>query len=408
MLAQQSLAYFLSQAKANNPALAESNNAQSLVQLQAKLIDIQNKAIKVNATSEVNFSPYFNNNGSLVSVTNLPNQNATGYDVNVTNGGLYSAQLNISKNLLNDRAVKNLQFQNSLQIGSNKLTYELIYHNLEKNISDNYVLAYQLQSQKEFLFNEIIEIKKRVAIVELLTKNGLSQESDYLLVQLDLKAKKLELQQIEANLKSAINQLFSLSNLEATDTSVLIKPNIVIDSNKNLLFIHQKFNNDSLQLEANRLVFNNQYKPQLNMYANTGVNSTDITRINHHVGISGGVRLTIPIYDGGQKNIYSQQQQLYQENLATYRERNKTQLNNNLEMLQIQIAYTQNNMIAINEQLTIQSKIIEVYKTKLASGQVSILDFLNVSRDYRLAQFLKIQTQTNLWLLYNQFNYTNW
>jgi outer membrane protein TolC len=293
-------------------------------------------------------------------------------------------------------------------LGANKLTYETIQHNLEKLISDSYVLAFQLQSQKEYLIKEILELRKRIVLVELLTKKGILQESDYLLVQLDLKSKTTELQQVQSNLNSSINQLYTICNVESIDQVILLEPNISKNNKFDTLFLDRKYKNDSTQIEASTLVFNNQYKPKLALYANTGVNSTDITRINHHVGVSGGVRLIIPIYDGGQKNVFAQQQAIYQENLNAYKESNKLQLTNNLKNIQTQIDNTQNNLTAIVEQSAIQSNVLDVYKTKLANGQVSIVDFLNVSRDYRLTQLLKIQIETNLWLLYNQFNFTNW
>lgn len=407
--AQKNLDYFLSQSKIKNPVLAENNNFEKLIELQSKLINIQNKSIKVNFTSEVYFSPYFNNNGNIISITNTPDSKAIGYDANVSNGGLYSAQLNISKNLLNKRVVENLQLQNSLQLGSAKLTNEKIIHDLEKIITDNYIIAFQIQSQKEFLNREIIEIKKRISLFELLTKKGIFQISDYLLVQLDLKSKITELDQVESNFNSAVNQLYSLCNLEYNDTIVsLLEPSVDLNNTKYNLFIDKKFINDSLQIESNILVFNNQYKPQLNLYGNIGVNSTDIRNIYRHFGISGGVRLIVPIYDGGQKKNFSQQQRIYQENLIANKESYKTQLDNNLKNIQSQIVNSKDNIKSINEQLEMYSKILKVYKIKIENGQVSILDFLNISRNYRQTEYLKIQIQTNLWLLYNQFNYTNW
>lgn len=407
--AQNGIEYFVVQSKMNSPLLVENSNTEKIIQLQSKLIDIQNKSAKVNFTSELYLSPYFNNNGNFISVTNMPTSSAVGYDVNVSNGALYSAQLSVSKNLLNARIVENLHFQNSLQSNSNELNREFINHNLEKIVADNYVLAFQIQSQKEFLDKEIIEINKRIKLVELLAQKGVLQESDYLLVQLDLKSKTTELQQVESTLLSAINQLYSLCNLEYTDSTILLlEPNLSMSKQSDSLFMDKKYTNDSLQIEANTLVFTNQYRPQLNVYANTGLNSTNISNFYRHFGVSGGVRLTIPIYDGGQKNNFIQQQLISQENLIAFQESNEIQLNNSLKNLQDQISNIQKNIAALEEQLITQSKILDVYKIKLANGQVSIIDFLNVSRDYRQTQFLKIQSQTNLWLVYNQFNFTNW
>ncbi|MFD1550769.1 TolC family protein [Putridiphycobacter roseus] len=407
-LSQSTLNDFIVKSKWNSPAISEIKNLIKIKEIQSKLIDVQNKASTVSFTSDLYFSPYFNNKEQLISISNSPDQTAVGYDINVSNGGLYSTQLNITKNLLNNRLVENLQFQNYLQIGGDKLNHKLVQHNLEKQITDSYILAYQIQMQDEFLSNELLEIQKRIDLVEILTQKGIVQESDLLLLQLEQSSKQTARLQIKANFNNALNQLYNLSNLAYADSTYLVTPIIPLNSIKDTLYLDEKYKNDSLLIEANTHVFNNQYKPQLNLYANTGVNSADIKHINHHFGISGGIRLSIPIYDGGQKNIFSQQQHLYQENLMRAKKSDKIKLNNNLNSLQNQIDQTKKNIEALDAQLVIQQKIRNLYQIKLTKGQVSIVDFLNISRDFRQTQFLKIQIQTNLWLLYSQFNYINW
>ena len=59
-------------------------------------------------------------------------------------------------------------------------------------------------------------------------------------------------------------------------------------------------------------------------------------------------------------------------------------------------------------QLGKQENILEIFKGKLVQGQVSIIDYLNIIQNYRLMAYTKMQAQTNLWLLYSQFNFTNW
>tara|TARA_R100001039_G_C1831760_1_gene95510 strand:- start:389 stop:790 length:402 start_codon:yes stop_codon:yes gene_type:complete len=101
---EASLDYFISEAKMNLPVLKENYNLQKIGEIQNDIIVAQNKAFQVNATSEVQVAPYFNNNGRFIDVTTTPSPRAYGYDVGITNGGLYSAQLNVTKNLLIKRS----------------------------------------------------------------------------------------------------------------------------------------------------------------------------------------------------------------------------------------------------------------------------------------------------------------
>ncbi|MAL60171.1 MAG: hypothetical protein CMC14_08995 [Flavobacteriaceae bacterium] len=402
------LDYFVIKAKENAPILRESVNLLKIGELQNSIILAQNKAFQVNATSEVLVAPYFNNNGKIIDVTTTPSANAFGYDLGITNGGLYSAQINVTKNLFNQAITDNLLFQNKIQNNTIALSSEEIQHNIIKNITDAYILTYQLQLQEDFTKEILKDLEKRLQVVELLVKRAVLMESDYLLLQLDIEGKKLELQQIQNNLEAAIIQLYSLSGTPIETIEKLEAPNFNSALTPLQFFYEKKFENDSLQIVANQKVFENQYKPQVTAYANTGLNAVEIPNIYRRFGASAGLRLTIPIYDGKQRKYNAQQSLLKAESLAFYRENAKIQLDNNLKSIEQQIQALNNNMMLLDKQLKKQQNVLEIYKGKLVQGQISIVDYLNVIQNYKLNSYTKLQMQTNYWLLQSQYNYINW
>ncbi|MCJ7467762.1 MAG: TolC family protein [Maribacter sp.] len=405
---EPTLDYFLETAKQNAPALSENVNLQNIGNLQNDLIIAQNKALQVNITSEILIAPYFDNRGRFIDITTTPSPQAYGYDIGITNGGLYSAQLNITKNLFNQAAVDNLLLQNKIQNNSLVLIHNEIEHNLIKNITDTYIIAYQLQLQSNFTSEIIKDIENRLQVVELLVKRAVLMESDYLLLQLDVESKKLELEQIKNSLRTAINQLYSLSGIPMPGTTTITIPNLVIGNAPNTNFYIRKFENDSIQIEADRSVFENKYKPQLSLYGNTGLNAVEIRNIDKRIGLSAGLRLTVPIYDGNQRSIIAQQSKFKQENIEFYRKNNSILLANGLNSIESQRRTLQDNLLLIEEQLRQQQKVLEIYKGKLVQGQVSIVDYLNVVLTYKQNVYTKLQMQTNIWLLQSQYNYLNW
>jgi hypothetical protein len=402
------LDYFLQKSKENTPILLENNNLQKMGEIQNSIIIAQNKAFQVNATSEILIAPYFNNNGRFIDVTTTPSPRAYGYDVGITNGGLYSAQVNVTKNLFNQKMVDNLLFQNTVQNKTLSISAEDIEHNLVKNITDIYVMAYQLQLQKNFTIEILKDLENRLKVVELLVKRAVLMESDYLLLQLDIDSKKLELQQIRTNLKTAINQLYSLSGIPIAETDRLSIPKLLTEANPVSNFYQRKFQNDSLQVEADQNVFENKYKPQLSLYGNTGLNAVELTNIERRVGLSAGLRFTIPIYDGKQRKYNAQQSELKKETLEFYKENAEIQLENNIKSVEAQLIALEENIQAIEEQLKRQQNVLEIYKGKLVQGQVSIVDYLNVIQTYKLNVQTKLQMQTNRLLLQSQYNFINW
>ena len=402
------LDFFINSAKENTPVIRENDNLLKIGELQNSIILAQNNAFQVNATSEVLVAPYFNNNGKVIDVTTTPSANAFGYDVGITNGGLYSAQINVTKNLFNKIVTDNLIFQNKISNNTISLSSEEITHNIIKNITDAYILAYQLQLQENFTKEILKDLEKRLQVIELLVKRAVLMESDYLLLQLDIEGKKLELQQIQNNLKTSINQLYSLSGMPIGTIETLEIPNFNNVSKPSQYFYQKKIENDSLQIVANQKVFENQYKPQVTAYANTGLNAVEIPNIYRRLGASVGLRLTIPIYDGKQRKFNAQQSVLKEESLSFYKENTKIQLENNLRTIEQQIFALNNNMFLLDKQLEKQQNILEIYKGKLVQGQISIVDYLNIIQNYKLNSYTKLQMQTNYWLLQSQYNFINW
>jgi hypothetical protein len=108
------LDYFRKQAIENAPTLNENKNLLKRGEIENSIIDAQNNAFLVNATSEVLVAPYFNTNSQLIAITTTPSSKAFGYDVGITNGGLYAAQVLVTKNLFNKVITENLLFQNKI------------------------------------------------------------------------------------------------------------------------------------------------------------------------------------------------------------------------------------------------------------------------------------------------------
>lgn len=402
------LDFYLDQAKNNTPALLENRNLQQIGELQNNLIIAQNRAFQINATSEILVAPYFDNNGKPIDITTTPSPNAFGYDVGVTNGGLYSAQLNVTKNLFNQAVVDNLLFQNKIKNEAILLSSEEIAHNLLKNITDLYITTYQLQLQEEFTKEILSDLENRLQVVELLVKRAVLMESDYLLLQLDIENKKLELKQIQNNFKTSIDQLYILSAIPRESVSRIGQPDISAIDTPVEFYYNKKFQNDSLQVAADQQVFNNQYKPQVSVYANTGLNAVELQNIEHRIGASAGLRLTIPIYDGKQRKYNELQNNFKKESLEYYRENSKIQMENKIESIKRQVVDLDENIQLLDEQLQKQKNILEIYKGKLVQGQVSIVDYLNVIQNYKQNVYARLQMQTNHWLLQSQYNFINW
>ncbi len=405
---QRDLLFYQTQAHANNPTLKENSNLQLFNNLQNNLTLAQYRKPQVNITADYLFAPFFFNNGQFISITQNPEKNAFGYDVGLSNGGLYATQLNVSFPLLTSRIIKTYQKQNQNQNQILQNNKSQLLHNLDKNISDQYIATYQLQQQESYQQKLIVLVQDRQQIVEALVLKGLMQQSDYLLLEIELKQRQYDVQQLKINLSAAFNQLNNSCGISDTAMFELLTPSILQTQPSSQFNYKLKFELDSTNIIAQQHVFNTKYLPQLNAFGNTGINATDVTNIPHNIGVSAGLHLVIPLYDGGQKKTVAQQNKLLLDNLHLYQNQNSITVENNLTTLQQQITLTQQSVSLINSQLSSQETLLLILKDKVVTGQISVTDYLNALKDFATSNQNKILSQTNLWLLINQYNYINW
>ncbi len=405
---QRDLLFYQTQAHANNPTLKENSNIQLFNNLQNNLTLAQYSKPQVNITTDYLFAPFFNNNGKFIAITTTPDKNAYGYDVGLSNGGLYATQFNASFPLFTGGVIKTYQRQIFIQnqLLQNKNTQLL--HDLDKSVSDQYIAVYQLQQQAGYQQKLIALVQDRQQIVEALVLKALMQQSDYLLLEIELKQRQYDVEQLKIYIAAAFNQLNNFCGISDTTVFELQTPSILQTQQSAQFTYKLKFELDSTNIISQQQVFNTKYKPQLVAFGNTGINAIDAANIPHNIGVSAGLHLVIPLYDGGQKKTVVQQNKLLLDNLQLYQNQNSIIVENNLASLQQQITLTQQSVTLINSQLSSQETLLLILKDKVVTGQISVTDYLNALKDFATNNQNRILSQTNLWLLINQYNYINW
>ncbi len=405
---QRTLTDYQTLARQNNPIAQQNTNLQKILLLQNDIIKAQYTAPQVNFTSDYLFAPFFFSNKKIVAITNSPDANAIGYDAGITNGGIYSAQWNISKSFFNQKTTQTLYNQNFAANKSLDLATLQAHHDINKNVADQYVNVYQAQQQINSL-NKITDIiNERNRVVEQLVKKGLLPESDFLLLKIELKNQEASIEAQRLQISNAFAQLNTAVNSQDTAIFTLDMPNIVQNPLAQAYNFESRYAADSLNFVMQQRVSELKYVPLFGVFGNAGLNSTDIRNIYRNLGFSAGAHLLIPIFDGHQKDKVAQQTQLQIENLKLSKTFFSSQLKTNLYYLTQQIKSTEKSLVLIDEQLRTQEILLRIIKEKIVLGQVSVMDYVISLQNYALTNQSKIQTQSALWLLINQYNYINW
>ncbi len=404
---QKSIPFFTGSGLQKNPTLLENTNLLQNFQIQREIITAQNKSPQISLTADYLFAPFFFDNGRIINITNDPSPKAYGYDVGITNGGLYSAQVNVAVPLFNKPMLNNLYAQNKVESDMSANNIRQIRYDAEKGIIDQYILAYQFLEQTIYLQKIIERLRDRKPLVEALVKKGLLQQNDYLLLDIQMLNSENDLKQMEFAYVNGVNLLKNLALIGDTTSFVLDRPTLEINPDPQERFYLNKYKLDSLNLLAQQNVFNNKYRPQFSVIGTSGINATDIANVPHNVGLSAALHVGIPISDGKQKKMNDRSTAILLKNQILYRDNAALILQNNLRNARSQIDQWKETVKINDGLIQKQELLLDIIKDKVVKGQITVMDYINALHDYNVMLKNRAIAETNVYLYINQYNYYN-
>ncbi len=374
--AQITFSDLLEQAKQQSRDLVMLTASRNYLQLEVPKIKAVYGAPKSYISSEVLLAPYFNNNGQFVS--NDPKPTAIGYDLGVTNGGLYSLLLNAEMPIFNYKQINNLIKQNDLEVTKIDTRINSLIVELKHSLALQYMDALGAQLEYSILEANLILLKQEIDITKALMNHGLYRYVDYRILKTAYMSDSLTLQNSEIQFKLKINQLKTTCGISDTTMQKLayFEPEISPSKMDSSIFL-QCFVQDSLAALLQQKVFENQYKPQVRLYANTGLNSTSIPYMGNHIGISAGVVFSYTLFDGRQKQINQNQQIILMDQAHREKELRQFEVQKQKAAYHHSIASLSTS---IDKELTLQkeySEILDIYNSELQKAQVGIMEYIN-------------------------------
>jgi outer membrane protein TolC len=205
-----------------------------------------------------------------------------------------------------------------------------------------------------------------------------------------------------------LDQLLASSGISDTEiTEIAFYEPRFNNKNTDTSFFLQPYTQDSLSAVIQERVFENQYKPQVKIYANTGLNSTSIPHWGNHVGMSAGIQLTYTLFDGKQKQI-NRKQQLILMQQATKEKKIKQ-----FELQKQKISYS-NAIQAVNKSIEKEEKlqneyndILAIFNKELQNGQIGIIDYLNFIQQFNQNKLSLVNHKIERSKLIVEYNYWN-
>jgi len=390
----------------NSPELTEYHNLQVENQIQNKLDRAENAGFQMWLSGDYLFTPYLNNHGDIISTN--PSDKAIGYDAAIFDGGLYSAQANISHKLFNGKLMSALNQRTKTTNANYQYQIVLAKHNLKKEVTEQYLACLRTQELIQLALENKNNLNEQLKLTADMTKTGFVPPQDYLLLKIEVKSQGNELSNLRQEYENNLLQLCAMSGVEDTTVTELSIVQLEIGTTKTESDFLQKYSLDSLTMVNDQLLFETKYRPQLEAFANTGINAIELPNIERKFGFSVGLSLTIPLFDGNQKSLTRQRSQIGSQTINEYREFSEHNINLQRANCLQQIESLRMNIDNLTGQAEDYYNLLDVSSHQLQQGTMSMLDYLNLLRNYIDLQKSKIAAENDLQLTINNYNYWNW
>ena len=344
--------------------------------------------------------------GNAVAVY-APASQRFGYDQAVTNGGNYGTVASVSQPLFNGNLLRNdyrlLENQGQTLRNNGRLSAL----DLRRAVTDQFLTAYAAEQQWAFGREILTQLRRQDVLLRRLVNGGLYKQTQYLSYYLSVRTQEVTVQQNRLAYRRELGTLRYLCGLRDTALRPLQTP--APPTHPPLAGLNsitqRRYTLDSLGLRLQRQAIDLSYRPRVQAIADAGLQSASLIAIQRRFGISGGLQLSVPIFDGHQRQLAYSRLEVAEQIRRGYRSFLTAQRQQLYDQLQNQLQATTALLASLREQLRVANALVEAGRQQLATGDISILDYLQLISSTRNFQFSLTQAETDRLRVLYQLDY---
>ena len=392
-IGQRSLAEYIDSARTNSP-LIRGYQAQILSNQLDSLILRASLHTQVNFLSNDMYAPTIAGYGYDPAITNVANVSAL---AQATRGflpkGYAAAQL---------RAI-------GLQSQSLRDTIFLSIRDLTRTITDQYITAYGDLFTMHYSNDLFRLLSGEAEALKKLAESSVIKQTEFLSFDITVQQQELTYLQARNQYAADLLTLNYLAGISDTTITEIQEPKLTdslpLDFYSSIFY--KRFITDSLRIENEKRLIAYSYRPTIGAFADGGYNSSLQDQPYKNFGVSFGVNIKVPIYDGHQRQ-YKYRKLNIQEITRQYnRDFYIRQYNQQIAQLNIQLHSINQLFDKISRQVEYTKTLINAYGKLLQTSDVKVTDFVTAITSYLNAQNLYRQNFISRLRIMNQINYWN-
>lgn len=406
------MSFFLEAARQNNPAM----RMDSLQAIANRVALEQQKAMAagplVYAEGGLLMAPVLSTDEGRTRLLVNPSKSTGdyyGYDLSLTNGGLYRGVVGLEQPLLAGPRVRVLRQQNELQDAQLAHHSRMTIHQLEKVITDQYLLCLYALDQQEVTrrLREVVQDQTRISAA--LAKNALLYQADVQLLHIETDRLTSLLATQQASYTVQLLDLNTLCGIKDSSVVSLSAEALSFQTeNAGTSGFTEQYRLDSLALIQGQRVFNLRYKPQLSLYGSGGLNTAYAPDSYRRLGWQAGLRFTQVIFDGHQRQMNDRRVLMLAQATAWQTDFFLDQNGIRKTRLKTQVRALDEQAAAIQQQRQAYDSVLTLYKQQVINGGFPIVNYLTLLRSRAGLEQELATVRYNRVLLVNEYNYWNW
>jgi outer membrane protein TolC len=407
---QRDLNFYIEQAKKTSPLIQKNRNDNKLLDLDQKQTEILLRKPVINLESNILFAPIIShdNNVNRLDLVSQGASNYSGYDLSISNGGQFQAIVTLKQSLFKNTDIQRSRSRSEIQRQANDNSTALTVHEMEQLVGYQYIIC--LKSKTEIENSRILLklLDDQLVTLQKLVAGAILKQTDLLLFQIEYQNAVLAGKTLQDDYKNNLYDLNLLCGITDTITADIANLDIQLkpDLNTPTHFLNS-YRLDSLTILADLSISELKYRPQLDLFANAGLNAVYVPSLNR-LGVSAGLTFSWNLYDGGQRKLEQQKSKVNLHTLSFEKEYFLSQKEINLNKIRSQLNALSERTSLIEKQLEKYDILYKAYENELAHGLISVMDFKNLLKDITAKKQESLLQKMEKQLLVNSYNYWNY
>lgn len=390
---QRDLDFFLQQANQHSPLLQD---------LQRQVAANQLDSLQIRAGLRPQVS-------GMAAGYLAPTIHGWGYDDAITNGGLLSAMFSVQQSLVKKGYIETQTHAITLQSFSARNTAKISSKEINRSITNQYLSTLGDRQQLDFDREVGALLQQEERILKRLTETNVYRQTDYLIFLTTIQQQQLLTQQSDNLWRMDLSQLHYLCGIIDTSAFDLADPALTLQpgSTPEASAFSESYRLDSLRIRNADALIDWSYRPRASVVADAGYNSSFLSKGYRNFGVSAGINLTVPIYDGNQRQLLHDKNTLAEQTRQDYVHAFDQQYRQQVASLYQQLAQTEQLINQASDQIKYSQILLEANGKLLRSGDVRMADYLLALNNYRSAHYLASRQRITRLQIINELNYWN-